>query len=245
MRNLQYNVFPYNAPTISAGQEDATGRTDAATLGDVIALNNDASEKLRTSSRHRIFLLSPANASGIRGQRLLHATAPSELAVRLRQTGVRLGDVYQHISSLYFRGKLEYAQRFRNPPQPVAGVQIITGNGLMLPETLIRFDEFRELSAISIDASNERYRQSLIADLMRLREMAGVHVDIILLGSIATSKYVDPIANVFGERVLVPRDFVGCGDMKRGSLLLRCCAQGTELEYVSVGSVECAAARSV
>jgi hypothetical protein len=123
-------------------------------------------------------------------------------------------------------------------------VQIITGVGLMLPETLIRFDKLRQLSAISIDAKNERYRQSLVADLTRLRDMVGVHVDIILLGSIATSKYIDPIESVFGECVLVPRDFVGCGDMKRGSLLLHCCAQGTELEYVPVGSVECAAGRS-
>ncbi len=203
--DLQYNVFPYNASTISAGQEDATGRTDAATLGDVIDLNNDASEKLRTSSRHRIFLLSPANARESEGQRLLHSTAPSELAVRLRQSGVRLGDVYQHISSLYFRGKLSTHQVSAIPLSRLRACRYITGTGLMLPETLIRFDEFRQLSAISIDASNERYRQSLIADLMRLREMAGVHVDIILLGSIATSKYVDPIANVFGERVLVPR----------------------------------------
>jgi hypothetical protein len=229
MRDLRLDF-----PTISERHEDATA----------LALNNDASEERRTSSRRRIFLLSPANASGIRGLRLLDATSQSQLAVQLRQTGARLGDVYQHISSLYFRGKLEYAQRFQNPPQPAAGVQIITGAGLMLPETLIRLDEFRKISSISIDIRNERYRQSLVADLTRLRDMVGVHMDIILLGSIATSKYLDPIGAVFGEHVLVPRDFVGCGDMKRGSLLLHCCAQGTELEYVPVGSVECAAGRS-
>jgi hypothetical protein len=234
MRNLRQGVFPHNASTISESQEESI----------VPLLNNDASEKRRTPSRPRIFLLSPANASGIRGQRLLDATSQSELALRLRQTGARLGDVYRNISSLYFRGKLEYAQRFRNPPHPAAGVQIITGVGLMLPETLVRFDEFRQLSAISIDARNERYRQPLVADLMRLRETVGVHVDIILLGSIATSKYIDPIESVFGEHVLVPRDFVGCGDMRRGSLLLQCCMQGTELEYVPVGRIECAADRS-
>src|ERR1700716_888836 len=108
--------------------------------------------------RSRIFLLSPANASGIKGQRLLSGTAQSEFARRLTSSGIPLGEVYRFISSQYFRGKLDYAERFQNPPQGVAGVQIITGAGLMLPETLVTLDELRRISATPIDAKNPEYR---------------------------------------------------------------------------------------
>lgn len=57
----------------------------------------------------RIFLLSPANVSGIRGQRLFSPTGESDLALKLRNSGATLGEVYRFISSLYFRGKLDYA----------------------------------------------------------------------------------------------------------------------------------------
>ena len=55
-----------------------------------------------------------------------------------------------------------------------------------------------------------------------------------LLGSIATGKYVDPLLAVLGERLRFPADFVGRGDMSRGGLLLRCARAGTELTYVAV-----------
>jgi hypothetical protein len=179
----------------------------------------------------RIFLLSPANVSGIRGQRLLSPTGESDLALRLRDSGVPLGEVYRFISSLYFRGKLDYAHRFQNPPRGIAGVQIITGDGLMLPETIITVSELRRISANSIDEKNSDYRRRLDSDLRCLRERVSDDTEIILLGSVATSKYITPIREVFGERLLFPREFLGIGDMSRGSMLLRCCAQGAELEY--------------
>jgi hypothetical protein len=179
----------------------------------------------------RIFLLSPANVSGIRGQRLLSPTGESNLALRLRDSGVPLGEVYRFISSLYFRGKLDYAHRFQNPPRGIAGVQIITGDGLMLPETIITVSELRRISANSIDEKNSDYRRRLDSDLRCLRERVSNDTEIILLGSVATSKYITPIREVFGERLLFPREFLGIGDMSRGSMLLRCCAQGAELEY--------------
>jgi len=77
--------------------------------------------------RSRIFLLSPANASGIKGQRLLSGTAQSEFAQRLTSSGVPLGEVYRFISSLYFRGKLDYAERFQNPPQGVRACTLLPG----------------------------------------------------------------------------------------------------------------------
>jgi hypothetical protein len=58
--------------------------------------------------------------------------------------------------------------------------------------------------------------------------------EFILLGSIATGKYVDVLSEAFGERLRFPRDFVGRGDMSRGGLLLQCAREGRELEYVPV-----------
>ena len=184
--------------------------------------------------RARIFLLSPANVSGIKGQRLLNSTGQCDLAVRLRDSGAPLGEVYRFISSLYFRGKLAYAERFQNPPRGVAGVQIITGAGLMLPETVVTLADLRRISSTSIDAKNADYRLPLDADLARLRNAAGVNSEVILLGSVATSKYIAPLQEIFGNRLLFPREFLGLGDMSRGSILLQCCVRGSELAYQSV-----------
>jgi hypothetical protein len=57
---------------------------------------------------------------------------------------------------------------------------------------------------------------------------------VILLGSIATGKYVNVLLAHFGERLRFPADFIGRGDMSRGGLLLRCAADRTELAYISV-----------
>src|ERR1700693_1422515 len=138
--------------------------------------------------RSRIFLLSPANASGVNGQRLLGPTGESDVAFRLRHSGVPLGEVYRFISRLYFRGKLDYAEQFKDPPEGVSGVRIITGIGLMLPETVVTLSDLQRISATSIDAKNSSYRQPLDSDLLRLREEAGDETHVILLGSVATSK---------------------------------------------------------
>jgi hypothetical protein len=57
---------------------------------------------------------------------------------------------------------------------------------------------------------------------------------VVLLGSIASAKYVDLLLPVFGDRLMFPIHFVGRGDMSRGGLLLRCVTAGLELEYVPV-----------
>jgi hypothetical protein len=188
-------------------------------------------------TQSRIFLLSPANAAGIRGQRLFSRDAEFDLARKLRDFGAPLGEVYRFISSLYFRGKMDYAEKFQSPPQGVAGVQIITGAGLMLPETLVTLNDLRRISSIPIDATNSSYRLPLDSDLLRLREAAGDETDIILLGSVASSKYVAPLREVFGKRLLFPKDFLGLGDMSRGSMLLRCCEQAAELVYLPVEQI--------
>jgi len=195
--------------------------------------------------RPRIFLLSPANASGIRGQRLLGSEAKSQLAQRLRQSGAPIGEVYQFISSLYFRGKLAYAEKFKNPPPGVTGVHIITGAGLMLPETVVTLDELRRISATPIDAENSQYRLPLDRHLFQLRSLAGCETEVILLGSLATSKYLTPLLAVFGERLLFPEVFLGRGDMSRGSLLLRCCFAASPLTYLPAARLATGRKRSL
>ena len=56
----------------------------------------------------------------------------------------------------------------------------------------------------------------------------------VLLGSVASRKYVDVLGDIFGERLRFPIDFVGRGDMSRGGLLLRKAQEGVELEYAPV-----------
>jgi len=58
----------------------------------------------------------------------------------------------------------------------------------------------------------------------------------VLLGSVATPKYVEPLLEIFGERLLFPAEFAGRGDMSRGGLMLRCARSGEQLTYVQVAT---------
>jgi hypothetical protein len=183
----------------------------------------------------RIFLLSPANASGIRANMLFGPNAQFDLAHRLRISSVPLGEVFSFISGLYFRGKLAYAVRFANPPSDVAGVHIITAAaGLLLPQDLVTLARLRTICAARVDPDDPKYRQPLDRDAQRLRAAIEPDTQVVLLGSIFTPKYVLPLLEVFGERLYFPHDFVGRGDMSRGGLLLRCCSSESPLEYVPV-----------
>ena len=71
---------------------------DARTIATARA--NQTAEGQPITSRARIFLLSPANASGIKGQRLLAPASNCELGVRLRNGGVALGEIYRFIMLL-------------------------------------------------------------------------------------------------------------------------------------------------
>ena len=62
----------------------------------------------------------------------------------------------------------------------------------------------------------------------------GPECDVVLLGSIASPKYVDILTEIFGSRLQFPIAFVGRGDMSRGGLLLRHANDGVELEYAPV-----------
>jgi hypothetical protein len=156
------------------------------------------------------------------------------MACRLRQSGVPLGELFSFMSGLYFRGKLAYARAFADAPGDSNGVLVITASGgLVPPDTPITLNQLREISSGSVDPADAQYRVPLDRDARALSEESGADCEIVLLGSIATPKYVDPLLNTFGS-LLFPVEFVGRGDMSRGGLLLRCVQSGEQLTYIPV-----------
>lgn len=185
----------------------------------------------------RIFLLSPANAAGVRARMIVDRDARSRMAVRLREEGMPLGEVFSFISGLYFRGKLAYARAFAKTSVGIPGALIITASGgLIPPEVVVSAERLREISAGPIEAAEVRYRGPLERDARLLCAAISPRCEVVLLGSIATPKYVEPLLGVFGERLLFPAEFAGRGDMSRGGLMLRCAREGVQLKYVPVAT---------
>jgi hypothetical protein len=191
--------------------------------------------------RHRVFLLSPANCGGVRARRVVSDAAQFPLAVQLRTPGgAPLGDVFAFVSGLYFRGKLAYARRFSRPPDPTdqfvaSGVLVITPNaGLRAADVAVTRGSIQAFAGEPIDLTNARYRRPLEQGARTLCTSIGPDCDVVLLGSIASGKYVEVLLPIFGERLLFPPAFVGRGDMSRGGLMLRCAASGDELDYTPV-----------
>lgn len=182
----------------------------------------------------RTFLLSPAHCGGKRAALLLRDAAHFPLAVRLRSSaGIPLGEAFSFLSGLYFRGKLAYASRFARPPAGATGVEVITANrGLVAAATRVGREDLRAFGTVDIRTTDPRYREPLVRDVARLAEDPAV--ELVLLGSVATGKYLDVLLDVVGERLLFPTEFAGRGDMSRGALLLRAAREGRELAYEPV-----------
>jgi hypothetical protein len=115
------------------------------------------------------------------------------------------------------------------------GVFVITpGRGLVTPDTAIGRGDLRAFARVPIDAGERRYTRPLLHDAEGLRAALPEAAEIVLLGSIATPKYVDVLLAAFGRALLFPSAFVGRGDMSRGGLLLRSARAGVELPYRSI-----------
>jgi len=192
-------------------------------------------------SSSRIFLLSPANCGGPRAKQILSPNAQFDLAVALRsRRGAMLGDVFAFISGLYFRGKVTYAMRFAAPPEPDnpivgCGVHVITPNaGLRAPDVYVTRKAVAAFAEGDVHHANAAYRRPLEKSARVLLREIGTDCEVVLLGSIASPKYIDVLLAIFGDRLLFPIDFVGRGDMSRGGLLLRKAREGVELPYVPV-----------
>jgi hypothetical protein len=184
----------------------------------------------------RVFLLSPARCDGERAKLLIDPQGASALAARLREPhGAPLGEVFSFLSSLYFRGKLTYARAFADPPRGAAPALVISADrGLVSPDDHVRRDDLVAFSSVDIGRGDERYLTPLRRDATALVRAIDDSTLVVLLGSVATGKYVDTLLDTFGNRLVFPPVFVGRGDMSRGGLLLRRAREGRELDYVPV-----------
>jgi hypothetical protein len=207
-----------------------------------------------------VFLLSPASATGTRALQLAAPRASFAAAGRLRSAeGLPIGEAFCFMSALYFRGKLAYARRFasawprsprspRSPEPPGCGpgtsgmetregpddssiLIIAPGFGLVSPEWPLTAERLRKLARTPVDPGRRAYSAPLRRHARELAARLPTAARVVLLGSIATGKYLDLLLPILGGRLLFPRAFAGAGDMRRGAMMLRAAASGEELEY--------------
>ena len=182
---------------------------------------------------NRIFVLSPANCNGLRSRWVLNKNSGCELARRLRSEGAPLGEVFSFLSALYFRGKLAYAKSFADPPAGCPGIVIITPTAGLVPhDTVIRLRNLRGFSRGRVHVKHRAYASLLQRTAKKLAVRMGPDCELILLGSLATGKYLDILGPIYGARLRVPEKFIGLGDMSRGGLLLRCVREKRQLDYI-------------
>lgn len=167
---------------------------------------------------------------------ILSERAQFDLARRLRsRKRATLGEVFTFLSGLYFRGKLAYANAFACAGKGMCGVLVITPTrGLVDARAKVGLRDLHEFAGVDIHEDDPRYREPLVRDARKLAKKLSPHCEVVLLGSVATGKYVDVLLDTFQERLRFPAEFVGRGDMSRGGLLLRCAVDRTELSYISV-----------
>jgi len=177
------------------------------------------------TARTTIFVLSPAFCGGRRAAILLNPRSAAVTSEALRQQRLTLGDAFAFMSGLYFRGKLTYAERFGH-------AWVITPTrGLQPPSTPFTLALLREFAVGEVSLDNPTYRQALERDVRLIAKKLKPDSQVVLLGSVASGKYVDILLPILGDRLRYPTSFVGRGDMSRGGLLLRSAASGEELEY--------------
>ena len=155
----------------------------------------------RSRKLRRVFLLSPARVDGVRAGYMLNPDARFELAQRFRSEGLALAEVFTFTSGLYFRGKITYARAFARAEDGDI-VRVITSNaGLADPELRIGPDALHAFGGVPIDPADPRYHEPLRRDAHALARRLVDDGTAILLGSIATDKYVEPLRTAFGDRL--------------------------------------------
>jgi hypothetical protein len=179
-----------------------------------------------------IFLLSPASLTGIRAKQLMSPRAEFDAARMYRSPeGVPIALAFAFMSALYFRGKITYALHFSE----LEKIRVIApGFGLVPPEWRITEDRMKILRRTPVDVGKRSYRKPLERDAMAIAGSLDDDSQVILLGSVATGKYVDILRPILGDRLRFPAIFAGLGDMSRGGLMLRAVRENRELEYATL-----------
>jgi hypothetical protein len=179
----------------------------------------------------KVFLLSPASTSGIRAKQLMSPRAQFPTARRFQAGEVMIGEAFAFMSALYFRGKIAYALHF-------GGVEnsfiIAPGYGLVPPTWTLDAERMKKMSRTDVDLKDRTYVKTLRDTATKLASTIDADAEVVLLGSVASGKYVDVLLPIFGERLRFPHAFAGLGDMSRGGLLLRAVRANHELEYVTL-----------
>jgi hypothetical protein len=181
-------------------------------------------------------LLSPVRLGGKRGALLFRPEAAFPLAAALRSAeGAPVGDVFAFVSGLYFRGKAAYAREFGHTKNGLPAAFVMSaGGGLLSLDERVTLERLRGWANVAIHEDNPHFTAPLFRHAYGLLEAHDPTTRFVLLGSVASNKYVAPLLEVFGDRLLFPRDFTGRGDMSRGSLLLRAVRERRELAYAPV-----------
>jgi hypothetical protein len=179
----------------------------------------------KSSMPSTVFLLSPAYCGGRRAAILLNPTSPAVTSQALRAGQLSLGSAFAFMSGLYFRGKLAYAERFGQ------ALVITPTRGLQTPSMPFNLALLREFAVGDVSLESPIYRSALERDVQAIAKTLTRGSQVVLLGSVASGKYVDVLLPILGERLRYPTAFVGRGDMSRGGLMLRSAANGDELEY--------------
>jgi hypothetical protein len=182
------------------------------------------------------FLVSPANLNGERARMILRSEAAFPLARELHsREGAQLVDVFSFISGLYFRGKAVYASAFGSLPNGHTGGLVITpAEGLAFFNERVTAERLSSWAQVPVSSQNPTFTEPLIGHCHELLRVLGEDARYVLLGSVATDKYVAPLTRVLHDRLLFPERFAGLGDMSRGALLLRAARDGEELAYAPV-----------
>jgi hypothetical protein len=186
----------------------------------------------------KLFLLSPANLNGLRARQLTSPRARFDAALRYQSAeGVPIADAFAFMSALYFRGKIAYARQFAVPSPAIGGegIFVITsGYGLVPQDWRITPERLARMQKVDVDASSRNYTKPLREHAKLLANVLEDDAQVILLGSVATGKYVDVLRPILGDRLRFPASFAGLGDMARGGLMLRAARAQRELEYTTL-----------
>ena len=112
---------------------------------------------------------------------------------------------------------------------------IITSNsGLVSADTLVTPADLQAYCDVPIDARENRYTQPLVRDAAALAASCANDCSVVLLGSVASGKYVDHLLPIFDTKLHFPKEFVGRGDLSRGGLLLRSVTANRLLTHIPV-----------
>ena len=155
-----------------------------------------------------------------------------DAAVRYRSAeGVMIAEAFAFMSALYFRGKIAYSLHFGGAENTHV---IAPGFGLVPPTWSITEPRMKIMRKTDVDMRDHIYVKTLRTTALELASRIDADAHVVLLGSVATGKYVDILLPIFGDRLRFPIAFAGLGDMSRGGLMVRAVRANRELEYTTL-----------